>query len=657
MVCGFILRNMKKITFYLLLFLFSFGSFSAQTYSSLDEFTTDASANTCLSLHGTASPFFFDSFSSTNNPNVRYDIIVPTNLDPTTFSAAFTGSYAAVPFSNVFDVTTNGNIVSLTLNVKNGYTTDLAAYSFNYYMKVVNAFSNQLVSIKNYENNTEVQQITPSFFTLDINQTGCLVAQNDGTYTVSPGGTTPSVFANDTSSFGMTPNTTPDGLDTSVLLTNLGGLTGATINANGTINVPSTATPGATYVLTYQICSPEGTSTCTTAQATIKIPGGAPANCSSSQYLIFSGDTNSPAGAVKPHLQPAISNSTDVNGNPYFTATTLAAVSGTVEGRILVTSSNEITSIRSSGGASYETTVTVNSTSAKILLNEFKYGVVRNDGSTSNWRLDNNSGSFVKNNLTNLTIEIYKSDGTFVTFVNHSPSTSSELETFTLNSSNGLTPFTLQPGQTYKIRFKTSGSNFIYIDNPTFSGSMSVPLSATSITVPSATSTTTVTNLNSLISSSFVLPQGYTVKWIDGNGVDVSNNTTFGPGSYTAHLYSTANNCIQASTSTVTVVANPACYKTPASGTGLATNHGITALGRAGAETSNDNWPMVRTGAWTVLESKTKGFVLNRVANPQTAIANPVEGMMVYDTAANCLKVYFGATKGWSCLDEKTCGN
>ena len=38
----------------------------------------------------------------------------------------------------------------------------------------------------------------------------------------------------------------------------------------------------------------------------------------------------------------------------------------------------------------------------------------------------------------------------------------------------------------------------------------------------------------------------------------------------------------------------------------LDTNHGITALGRAGAD--NNNWPMVRKGAWTVLEAKTKGF-------------------------------------------------
>jgi len=102
------------------------------------------------------------------------------------------------------------------------------------------------------------------------------------------------------------------------------------------------------------------------------------------------------------------------------------------------------------------------------------------------------------------------------------------------------------------------------------------------------------------------------------------------------------------------------CYK-PAqtTGTTLETNHGITALGRAGAD--NSNWPMVRKGAWTALEAKTKGFVINRI--PTTAqviaIANPVEGMMVYDEEADCLKIYTttdnGTTYSWQCFNTQTC--
>lgn len=100
------------------------------------------------------------------------------------------------------------------------------------------------------------------------------------------------------------------------------------------------------------------------------------------------------------------------------------------------------------------------------------------------------------------------------------------------------------------------------------------------------------------------------------------------------------------------------CYK-PAqtTGTALDTNHGITALGRAGDDYSN--WPMVRKGAWTVLEAKTKGFVVNRLTNEQiTAIpsADLREGMMVYNITQDCLQINIdGTATGWKCFNTQTC--
>ncbi|WP_153391964.1 beta strand repeat-containing protein [Chryseobacterium vaccae] len=106
------------------------------------------------------------------------------------------------------------------------------------------------------------------------------------------------------------------------------------------------------------------------------------------------------------------------------------------------------------------------------------------------------------------------------------------------------------------------------------------------------------------------------------------------------------------------------CYK-PAASTGitLSTKAGITSLGRAGA--NDENWPMVRKGGWIALESKTKALVINRVSfnssnNPVgIASADFVEGMMVYDTTNNCLKLYTsvdnGITFGWYCLNTQTC--
>lgn len=100
------------------------------------------------------------------------------------------------------------------------------------------------------------------------------------------------------------------------------------------------------------------------------------------------------------------------------------------------------------------------------------------------------------------------------------------------------------------------------------------------------------------------------------------------------------------------------CYKpTVTAGTVLDTNQGITSLQRAGAVGSN--WPMVRKGAWTALEAKTKGFVPNRLTTAQiTAIpaASLIEGMMVYNITLDCLQINTdGTAAGWKCFNTQTC--
>jgi len=101
------------------------------------------------------------------------------------------------------------------------------------------------------------------------------------------------------------------------------------------------------------------------------------------------------------------------------------------------------------------------------------------------------------------------------------------------------------------------------------------------------------------------------------------------------------------------------CYETPTNlTTSVPVKHGITILGRAGAD--NGNWPMLRNSAYTALEGKTKGFVVTRNSSPETTITNPVVGMMVFDTnegATGCLKIYTGsgAGEGWKCFSTQTC--
>ncbi len=100
------------------------------------------------------------------------------------------------------------------------------------------------------------------------------------------------------------------------------------------------------------------------------------------------------------------------------------------------------------------------------------------------------------------------------------------------------------------------------------------------------------------------------------------------------------------------------CYK-PAvnAGTVLPSNLGITGLGRANS--GDTSWPGARKGAWMVLESKTKGFVLNRLTDTQVAAipaADLKEGMIVYNTTQNCLQVNIdGTSTGWRCFNNQTC--
>lgn len=115
-------------------------------------------------------------------------------------------------------------------------------------------------------------------------------------------------------------------------------------------------------------------------------------------------------------------------------------------------------------------------------------------------------------------------------------------------------------------------------------------------------------------------------------------------------IYTTPAGC----SVTITINVGDVCYENPtppsAANPGKDSKFGITSLGRAGSE--NDNWPMVRKGAYMVLEAKTKGFVITRVEST-SKILNPIEGMIVYDKSKDCLSIFNGAT--WNCYQTQTC--
>ena len=191
------------------------------------------------------------------------------------------------------------------------------------------------------------------------------------------------------------------------------------------------------------------------------------------------------------------------------------------------------------------------------------------------------------------------------------------------------------------------------------SGTAAPALASTNITSNPAT----VGDLIALLSASNQ-PAGTVISIHSGatatNANKLANSTAIVAGTtYYAAFYDGLAICY--SPTTAVTVGTTYCYKPAATDAGntYPSKHGITALGRAGADDSN--WPMVRQSAWTVLESKEKGFVINRVSTTANLanITNPVEGMMVYDEEADCLKIYTlkegDAAMAWHCFVTPAC--
>lgn len=188
----------------------------------------------------------------------------------------------------------------------------------------------------------------------------------------------------------------------------------------------------------------------------------------------------------------------------------------------------------------------------------------------------------------------------------------------------------------------TTGTTFIAVPNVTSNDSVN---GATPVIGSAAGQVT--------ISEDGNWPPGFSLNPATG---EVTVDGTVTPSTYTMYYQICVNGANPALCTTevitITVNAPAACYN-PVTNTGAGTDtkHGITLLKRAGAD--NGNWPMIRKSAHTVLESNTKGFVITRVADPAAVISNPVEGMMVYDTIAQCLKIF--SDGDWNCFLTPAC--
>lgn len=131
---------------------------------------------------------------------------------------------------------------------------------------------------------------------------------------------------------------------------------------------------------------------------------------------------------------------------------------------------------------------------------------------------------------------------------------------------------------------------------------------------------------------------------VDANGVPVIVNSGGAADTGSA----TQGTVGQPVGSSQNVNVNPCCTNPP--NTNPATDFtktGISTLeGFAGGTTG---WPNNVPNGFIAIESKTKGFVITRVSS-SASIANPVEGMLIYDILASCVKLYNGTA--WNCLEQ-----
>lgn len=76
---------------------------------------------------------------------------------------------------------------------------------------------------------------------------------------------------------------------------------------------------------------------------------------------------------------------------------------------------------------------------------------------------------------------------------------------------------------------------------------------------------------------------------------------------------------------------------------GVITNTGISTKSSQRTE-----WPMNVMNGFLALDSKEKGFVITRTTSSQIPATSLIQGMLIYDTADRCIKLYDGTD--WACI-------
>ena len=510
-------------------------------------------------------------------------------------------------------------------------------------------------------------------FINDIYATATLAANND-TYTIVSGSTSTTSVLNNDSVNGAAPASFTDVFLSQVSTTN----TGVNLDPlTGKINVAA-GTPAGTYTVTYQICDQTFTSNCKTATATITVQINDSDNDGIDNYYDLDDDNDGILDTTEGQCINTSNPSTDgfdsplvatVNGNNIQSTNPYngwGAETGVANAFNVIRVNGAGYASGPDNAQSGNQYIDITGTSAYVYKNITLTSPAVFSGSAWFANRESSRGGYApwstKIEIRNETTGITVAQGNTINF------TSSISDEIWNNSSINSVAL---PAGTYRIRMFVG--DFGHLDSISYCFSKDtdgdgtpdhLDLDSDNDGCPDAVEggdniTQTMLNgsnaIGTNISGTLNSPA---IATVDANGVPVITNTG-----------STFNVDGQAQGQRAGSSANASvngcyCYK-PAqtSGTILDTNHGITALGRAGEHDADGNltndWPMVRKGAWTVLEAKTKGFVVNRLTDTQVSAipsADLREGMMVYNITQDCLQINIdGTATGWRCFNTQTC--
>ncbi|MBO6880310.1 gliding motility-associated C-terminal domain-containing protein [Winogradskyella sp.] len=167
-----------------------------------------------------------------------------------------------------------------------GIAPNTTVYGYSIIPNDVNTVSHTLIDPTTFPTDTSSASgeggidliVTGAIFTADGNlMSAATITANDDDFSSTPfnsvaGGTTTSVFDDNGNGIDLADGVaaTDANIDDNISISNDGGLTGVTINTDGTINVPAGSTAG-TYTVEYTICLDVDNSICDTADVTIEI--------------------------------------------------------------------------------------------------------------------------------------------------------------------------------------------------------------------------------------------------------------------------------------------------------------------------------------------------------------------------------------------------